>query len=44
MLGTEHIHAIENNRPDTEYCRDIVDTGHTYGNVDNEMTILERAK
>jgi hypothetical protein len=40
----KHIQAIRNNRPDTGYCRHILDTGHAYGSIDNTMTILGKAK
>jgi hypothetical protein len=40
----EHIHAIRNNRPNTGYSRHILDTGHTYGNIDSTMTIIRKAR
>jgi predicted transcriptional regulator len=40
----EHIHAIRNNPPDTGYSRHLLNTGHTYGNIDNTMTIIRKAR
>jgi hypothetical protein len=40
----EHIEAIRNNRPDTGYCRHILDTGHAYGNIESTMTIIRKAR
>jgi hypothetical protein len=40
----EHIQTIQNNRPDTGYSRYILDTGHTYGSIENTMTIIRKAK
>jgi transposase-like protein len=40
----EHLQAIHNNRPDTEYSRPIFDSRHTYGNIEKTSTILRKAK
>jgi hypothetical protein len=40
----EHVQAMRNNRPDTGYCRHILDTGHAYGSIENTMAIIRKAK
>jgi hypothetical protein len=36
----EHIQTTRNNGPDTGYSRHILDTGHTYGSIENTITLL----
>jgi hypothetical protein len=43
-LDTKNIQAIRNNRPDAGYCRHILDTGYTYGNIGNTMAIIRKAR
>jgi hypothetical protein len=41
----EHLQAISNNRTETGYSRHILDSGHTYGNIEKKtLTILRKAK
>jgi hypothetical protein len=40
----EHIHAVRNNRSDMGYSRHILETGHTYGNIENTMEIKKAWK
>jgi hypothetical protein len=40
----EHIHATQNNRPDIGYSQHILDTGHTYGNIESAVTIIRKAR
>jgi hypothetical protein len=38
----EHIHAIRNNNTNTGYSKHILDTGHTYGTINDTMYIVKK--
>jgi hypothetical protein len=36
----EHIHAIRTNKTTSEYAQHILETGHSYDNIENTLNIL----
>jgi hypothetical protein len=40
----EHIHAIRNNNNNSGYSNHILNTGHTYGTINNTMDIIRTGK
>jgi hypothetical protein len=40
----EHIHDIRHNSNSTAYSEHILNTGHTYGTMENTMDIIETKK
>jgi hypothetical protein len=40
----EHIYDIRSNNSNTEYANHILNTGHTYGPIDDVMEIMETGK
>jgi hypothetical protein len=40
----EHIHAIRTNTTNSKYAQHILDTGHTYGNIEDTLNILHLQK
>jgi hypothetical protein len=40
----EHIHAIRTNKTTSKYAQHILETGHTYGTIENTLNILHCEK
>jgi hypothetical protein len=40
----EHIHAIRTNKTTSRYAQHILETGHTYGTIEDTLNILHREK
>jgi hypothetical protein len=40
----EHINAIHNKKPTSRYAQHILETGHTYGTIEDTLNILHRNK
>jgi hypothetical protein len=40
----EHIHAIRYNKTTSKYAQHILETGHTYGPLENKLNILQFEK
>jgi hypothetical protein len=40
----EHLQATRNKRPDTGYSRHILDSEHTYGNIEKNINDFEKSK
>jgi hypothetical protein len=40
----EHIHAIRNNNNNSRYSNHILNTGHTYGTINDTMDIIRKGK
>jgi hypothetical protein len=41
MISKEHIHDIRHNNGNTGYSEHMLNTGHTYGTMENTMDIIE---